>query len=135
ACQPADELLDDCAQVFLPLAGLEIHEDLDHHRDHDLHPPGADDGDGSIEIKKSHPGVCSRRAKAKVFDHFLYCDTRAEGQFGGTSFSLWAPEDKLKLVPPVFCLLLLCYAGSKNKDGMRKIAVVNMKGGVGKTTT
>src|SRR3989442_15653955 len=28
-----------------------------------------------------------------------------------------------------------CYAGSKNKDGMRKIAVVNMKGGVGKTTT
>jgi len=28
-----------------------------------------------------------------------------------------------------------CYAGFKNKDGMRKIAVVNMKGGVGKTTT
>ena len=46
-----------------------IRQDLHHHRDHHVHPAGADQGDCAIEIKEADPGILGGDARVKLFDH------------------------------------------------------------------
>ena len=52
-------------------AGVKSSEGVDHHGGHDVHPPGAYDGDGAIEIEDADARVASGRRGPQAFDSGL----------------------------------------------------------------
>ena len=57
AGEAPDEGLDGAAQVVLAFAGVERGQDFEHHGHHDVHPTGADEGDGAVEIEDGDAGA------------------------------------------------------------------------------
>jgi hypothetical protein len=51
AGEAPDKLLHHQSQVCLRFAGPEIRQDLDHHRNHHVHPAAADERECAVEIK------------------------------------------------------------------------------------
>lgn len=70
--KPPDEVFHDGAQVFFLLACLAVEKQLNHHRDHHVHPAGSDQGNRTVKVKKGDPGVSGRSTRAKLFDHLCY---------------------------------------------------------------
>ena len=69
AGEAPDEGLDGAAQVVLAFAGAERGEDFEHHGDHDVHPSGADEGDGAVEIEDGDAGAGRGRSGMDGFNH------------------------------------------------------------------
>ena len=68
AGEAADEFLDDGGERSLRFTGTALGQNFDHHGDHDVHPAGADGGDGTVEIEEGDPGMRGRGG-AKLFHH------------------------------------------------------------------
>ena len=62
AGQTPDEIFDHGAQLGLGFAGLQIDQNLDHHGDHHVHPAGADQREGAVEIEEHNFGMGGRGA-------------------------------------------------------------------------
>ena len=58
AGEAPDEIFDHRAQLVFGFAGMEFGQNLHHHRHHHLHPAGADEGEGAIEIEECDLGIC-----------------------------------------------------------------------------
>jgi len=53
-------------------AGAEVGEDLDHHRDHNVHPAGADEGEGAVEIEDGDARIRRGGSGVDGFYHLLF---------------------------------------------------------------
>ena len=64
-------------------AGVERGQDFEHHGHHDVHPSGADEGDGAVEIEDGDAGVGRGRAGMNGFDHAMSaCDVTFGNRIG-----------------------------------------------------
>jgi hypothetical protein len=68
AGQARHEIFHQRAQCGLALAGVKFHENFHQHWDHHVHPTGADQGDGAVEIKQAHASVGSRNIGMQAFN-------------------------------------------------------------------
>ncbi len=66
AGEPPHEIVDDGAQLGFGFAGFEIEQNLDHHGHHDVHPAGADQREGAVEIEQRGAGVARRKSEGRI---------------------------------------------------------------------
>ena len=71
AGQARHEILHQRAQCGLFLAGVKVGENLHHHGHHHVHPTGADQGDGAIEIKQAHASVSGGNIGMQAFNRVI----------------------------------------------------------------
>ncbi len=71
ARQLPDELFDYRPKLIFGFTALQVSEDFDHHGHHNVHPTGADERQGAVEIEEHNAGIAGGRTRRDVFHHLF----------------------------------------------------------------